>query len=99
MPTIRALVAIFVFFAALMPLEAAARTLTIGTTQFPSTLNPNIDSMLAKSYLLGLTMRPLTQHDHEWEPRCVLCVTLPTIENGLAEEEATIEGGRGMAIT
>lgn len=29
--------------------------LIIGITQYPSTLHPNIDSMLAKSYVLGMT--------------------------------------------
>ena len=36
-----------------------AAELRIGITQFPSTLNPLIDSMLAKSYVLAMTRRPL----------------------------------------
>jgi peptide/nickel transport system substrate-binding protein len=61
------------------------RTLTIGMTQFPSTFNPLIDSMVAKSYVLGMTRRPLTTYDKDWKLVCLLCVTLPTIENGLAK--------------
>ena len=36
------------------------RELAIGISQFPSNLNPNIDAMAAKSFVHGLTMRPLT---------------------------------------
>src|SRR5882724_9069250 len=56
--------------------------LTIGITQFPSTLNPNIDVMAAKSYVLGAVLRPFTVYDAEWKLVCVLCVTLPSIEGG-----------------
>jgi peptide/nickel transport system substrate-binding protein len=61
--------------------------LIIGTTQFPSTLHPSIDSMLAKSYVLGLTQRPFTTYDQNWELVCLLCTELPTIENGKAKIE------------
>ena len=48
----------------LWPGDAAARdALTIGVTQFPSTLNPNIDAMAAKSYVLGMALRPFTVFD------------------------------------
>lgn len=58
--------------------------LVIGTTQFPSTLHPGIDSMLAKSYVLGFTQRPFTVYDANWRLICLLCTELPTIENGRA---------------
>ncbi len=80
--------------------DAAAKdTLTIGTTQFPSTFPPDIDSMLAKSYILGLTRRPLTMHDANWKLGCMLCETLPTLENGLAKLETTPDGKKGIAVT
>jgi len=44
----------------------ARERLTIGITQFPSTFHPNIDSMLAKSYVLGKTRRPITVYDAFW---------------------------------
>src|SRR4030095_13332410 len=67
---------------------AAARDqLIIGTTQFPSTLHPSSDSMLAKSYVLGCTQRPLTTYEQNWELVCLLCTELPTIENGKAKIE------------
>jgi peptide/nickel transport system substrate-binding protein len=69
----------------LVPAAQARDTLTIGVSQYPSTLNPMIDSMLAKSYVLAATRRQLTIEGHDWEPICQLCVKLPTIEDGDAE--------------
>ena len=73
--------------------------LVIGITQFPSTFHPNIDSMLAKTYILALTRRPFTAFDADWKLICMLCVRLPTIENGLAVPEKTPEGKQGIAVT
>ena len=73
--------------------------LKIGLTQFPSTLHPNIDSMLAKNYVLAMTARPITVYDQEWQLICMLCTELPTLENGLAKKEPLPEGGEGMALT
>jgi peptide/nickel transport system substrate-binding protein len=78
---------------------AGAGELKIGITQFPSTLNPNIDSMLAKTYVLAMTRRPVTAYDQDWTLVCMLCTELPTIENGLAVPEETPEGGSGIAVT
>lgn len=85
----------------LVPMTAAeARDrLTIGITQYPSTFHPNIDSMLAKTYVLGMTRRPVTIYDPSWELVCMLCTELPTIENGLAREEDLPDGRRGIAVT
>ncbi len=79
------------------PVRAAE--LKIGMTQFPSTLNPLIDSMLAKSYVLAMTRRPITAYDQDWQLVCMLCTELPTIENGLAEPEELPDGRRGIAVT
>mgnify|MGYP003700571927 FL=1 len=78
------------------PVRAAPRdTLTIGLTQYPSTLNPMIDSMLAKSYVLGATHRQLTIEGHDWEPACQLCAKLPSLEDGDAERfPSTTEDGQ-----
>ncbi len=78
---------------------AAKDRLVIGMTQFPSTLHPHINSMLAKSYILNATMRPLTVYDQDWELTCLLCTTLPTIENGLAVRGTTDNGEEGVAVT
>ena len=80
-------------------LAADSGPLTIGITQYPSTLNPNIDSMLAKSYVLAMTRRPITAYDHDWEITCLLCTEVPSLENGQAERETTPDGKEGIAVT
>jgi peptide/nickel transport system substrate-binding protein len=78
---------------------AAPDELRIGITQYPSTLNPLIDPMMAKSYVLAMTRRPLTTYDADWKLVCLLCVEVPSIENGLAEP-VDLEGGkRGIKVT
>lgn len=79
--------------------RAAKDELVIGITQFPSTFHPNIDSMAAKSYILAMAQRPLTAYDPEWQLICMLCVELPTIENGLARIEKQDDGSDGIALT
>ena len=81
------------------PPPALAAGLRIGITQFPSTLHPLIDSMLAKSYVLAMTRRPITAFDQDWELVCMLCTELPTIENGLAVPETLADGKQGIAVT
>ena len=75
------------------------RELVIGITQFPSTLHPNIDSMLAKSYALGLARRPMMVYDHDWKHACMLCAEVPSIEAGTAAIEPLADGGEGMAVS
>lgn len=77
---------------------AAKDELTIGMTQYPSTWNPNIGAMLAKSVVLNMTARPLTAYDAEWKLVCMLCVELPTFENGKARIEEYEPGKRGIAV-
>jgi peptide/nickel transport system substrate-binding protein len=75
---------------------------TIGMSQFPSTLHPDFDDMVAKSLVLGAALRPVTAHDATWNPVCLLCVTLPSFENGLAQKETYKEGAAekpGIAAT
>lgn len=69
--------------------------LVIGITQFPATFHPNIESMLAKTYVLDMATRPFTAFDPHWKLVCMLCEKLPTLENGLA----TREGEHGVALT
>ena len=61
---------------------AADKVLKIGVAQFPSTLHPAIDSMLAKSYVLAAARRGVTIYNPDWELVCVLCTQLPSFENG-----------------
>ena len=86
--------------AAPSPAEAAAHdTLTIGVSTYPPNLNPLIDATGAKSYVLGMTNRPLTAYDAQWQLVCMLCTELPTLENGKAVLEDRADGKRGIAIT
>ena len=79
--------------------QPARETLTIGITQFPSTLHPNIDSMAAKSYVLGFCRRPVTAHGPDWRLAPMLCEELPSLENGLAVQETTPDGRPGLRVT
>ena len=74
-------------------------TLTIGLSQYPSTLHPNIENMAAKSYVLGMVRRPLTAYDADWQLVCLLCERLPTLENGLAALETTPDGRPGIRVS
>ena len=74
------------------------RELVIGITQFPSTLHPTIDSMLAKSYVLGLARRPTMVHGHDWKHLCLLCTEVPSIKAGTAETEVLPDGSEGMSV-
>lgn len=97
---IRAVAAAVVLAAALLaPAAAAPRSLTIGITQFPSTLNPNIDPMAAKSYVLGMAVQPFTVYDAGWKLVCLLCTKLPSIANGLAVPVALKNGKTGIDLT
>ena len=55
--------------------------------------------MLAKTYILAMTRRPFTIYDVDWKNVCLLCITLPTIENGLAKREVSPNGKNGVAVT
>lgn len=79
--------------------EAKRDSLTIGMTQFPATLNPLIDSMLAKSYVLAMVRRPLMTFDAKWQLVCLLCTEVPTFENGLAKRIDLGDGNQGVAVT
>jgi peptide/nickel transport system substrate-binding protein len=73
--------------------------LVIGITQYPTTLHPSIESMLAKTYVLDMTRRPFTAYDASWKLICMLCTELPSIENGKAVIEDLPDGKKGIAVT
>ena len=74
-------------------------SLTIGISQFPSTLHPMFDAMAAKSYVLAMARRPLTTYDKDWKLVCLMCETLPTFENGGAKRVALPDGKEGVEVT
>ena len=94
-----AVVFILIFTALHHTAAKAKDQLVIGITQFPSTFHPNIDSMLAKSYILAMTRRPFTVYDVNWKNICLLCTKLPTMENGLAQRKTTPDGKNGVAVS
>ncbi len=92
--------AIGLLAAPLAATEALAKDdLVIGVAQFPSSLHPDIDAETIRSYVNSFVIRPITAFDKDWKNSCLLCATLPTIENGLAKYEDAEGGGKGMAVT
>ena len=81
------------------PAEAAHDTLTIGIAQFPSSLQPDIDAEVVRSYAMGFVIRQITAFGPDWKNSCLLCTELPTLENGLARIEDRPDGKKGMAVT
>ncbi len=74
--------------------EAPHRTLVIGVSSFPSTLQPEIDPDAIKFYILGFVDRPVTGIGPDRRPVCLLCTDVPSLANG----DAVMEGA-GMAVT
>ena len=79
--------------------QAQHDTLTIGIAQFPSSLHPDIDPEVVRSYAMAFVIRPITAFDAEWKNTCLLCTDLPTLDNGLARREVRPDGKPGMAVT
>ena len=73
--------------------------LTIGIVQFPQTLNPDIDVMAAKNYVLGFALRPFTVFDADWKIVCLLCTELPSFENSRAVKTELPGGKTGVDLT
>ena len=73
--------------------------LTIGIVQFPSTLNPDLEAVAAKSYVLGFALRPFTVFDADWKIVCLLCTELPSFENGRAVKTELPGGKTGIDLT
>lgn len=78
--------------------DTARKSLTIGIGQFPTGFHPNLESHVALSFILGMTRRPFTVYDADWELVCLLCTELPTREAGTIRDWTTPEGEPGLAI-
>lgn len=79
-------------------------TLTIGINQFPHSLHPSFDAMAATAYILGFARHPITAYDADWRLICMLCETVPSLDNGLARiidvpKDVGDHSGRGMEVT
>ena len=77
----------------------AKDTLTIGISQFPRNFNPNIESMLSKSYILAMARRPFVVYDANWKLRCMLCTELPDLKKGTAKIVTANDGEKGLEVT
>lgn len=75
------------------------KRLTIGISQYPSTLHPAFDSMMAKQYIIAMTRRPITAYNQDWQVTCLLCMGLPNLEDGTAKLETAMNGEDGVAVT
>lgn len=82
------------------PAQAApADNFRIGMAQYPSSLHPLYDAMVAKSLVTGATLRPVTTHDSNWQVTCLLCTELPSVEKGTARVETLTTGKKGIIAT
>lgn len=79
--------------------DAGHRNLTIGISQFPSTLHPSFDSMMAKSYIDGMAWRPITAYGPDWQVVCLLCVELPDPDRGTMRLTTDEEGRTFQVLT
>jgi len=75
---------------------AAKDELVIAMTQTPGTLNPIIGSMLAKSLVQNMTMRPITAYDPDWKLVCLVCTELPDLKKGTARLVDLPGGKKGI---
>jgi peptide/nickel transport system substrate-binding protein len=73
--------------------------LTIGISQYPATLSPTFESMLAKSYVHGFVRRPITVYDEDWQLICLLCTGLPSLADGTAVYQEAEDSSPGIAVT
>ena len=95
---LRRTVAAMVLAVGLVAGAQAKDELIIGVAQFPSSLNPNIDPEVIKSYTLGFALRPMTAFLPDGPNVCVACTELPTLQNGRVALEKRANGQPGMAV-
>ena len=81
------------------PAAQAKDTLAIGVAQFPASLNPYISAQTVQYFTIGFAVRPVSAYNPQGERVCLLCETLPSLDNGLAKLEDTPGGGKGLAVT
>jgi peptide/nickel transport system substrate-binding protein len=95
---IRRLLSFILALGALASPANAKDELVLAMTQMPGTWNPIISSMLAKSLIANMTARPVTAYDADWKLVCLVCVELPTLDNGKARVVDLADGKKGMEI-
>jgi len=79
--------------------QAQAKRLVIGVSQYPTNFHPLFDAHVTRSYINGMTRRPLTTYNADWKLICMLCVELPDLAKGTAQDIITPSGKEGRALT
>ncbi len=78
-------------------------TLTIGMSQFPPDMHPNVSATSAKAYVEDMALRPMVSFDMAGNVICILCTEVPSLANGLAKAvdlpPGDKGGGKGMEVT
>lgn len=93
----RAVLVVMMMFAGTV-CAVAKDSLVIGVAQFPNSLSPVIGSQTVQDYTIALAQRPITTYDQTGKIVCLLCVEVPSLENGLVVREDH-PGGQGLAVT
>jgi peptide/nickel transport system substrate-binding protein len=91
--------AVFAAFAAQPSLaQTKKEQLVIGQLQFLTNFHPLIQVNNTKRNVITYGLRPITAFDENAVNQCVLCETLPTLENGLAQIVDMPDGTKGMKV-
>jgi peptide/nickel transport system substrate-binding protein len=72
--------------------------LVVGQLQFLTNFHPLIQVNNTKRLVSNYGLRPITAYDETVENQCVLCETLPTLDNGLVELVDNGDGTQGMRV-
>lgn len=74
-------------------------TLVVGQLQFLKNFHPLIQVNNTKRLQISYGLMPITAFNERAENTCVLCETLPSLDNGLARIVERQDGTRGMEVT
>ncbi len=99
MPFIHRFAAAVLSLSALTAAAQAKDTLTVGVAQFPANMHPYIGSQTVQQWVVGIGLHRLTALDSAGKVACLLCTTVPTLENGLAKIVDRPDGQKGLDVT
>ncbi|SKA22181.1 peptide/nickel transport system substrate-binding protein [Enhydrobacter aerosaccus] len=61
-------------------------------------MNPLISSMLARTLIQNMTLRPFTAYDPDWKLTCLACTRLPSLKDGTVRLVDLPDGKQGMEV-
>lgn len=73
--------------------------LVVGQLQFLKNFHPLIQVNNTKRLQISYGLLPMTAFDEHAANQCVMCETLPSLDNGLARIVTNPDGSRGMKVT